>query len=364
MKGVFTRIRDRLARKRARPDTQGSSTDAVEPIGVTEPTAVTEPSEIGASDPVANPRPTNASIVFVEALPVDRPARTDRAADLAEVLPDRQLTVLDVVMYTLHTVMHSDSALKNFRNLVVSLALLFCGTTGFAAALYLFFHHFAPESAPSFPVLAASVFGLGSLSILVGTVWMRIHGRATAMRPWHRPLQHPYSGDRTRPSDTGRRPSPRLGNRRTAAVVPRSSSRPATLATITCGRGPHPWAQRGSHREGEEDAHQRAGSSGHQEVGAQQRGQRQQRSRNRSVRVAVGSLWPCGIPHVVPRRLCVTLVVIRTPRHCWAQSNHRHPPPLCSLCPCGRKPPITAVLPGFWHITPRENPSRPRPPRR
>ncbi|MCX4701404.1 hypothetical protein OG252_36300 [Streptomyces sp. NBC_01352] len=215
MKGVFTRIRDRLARKRARPDTQGSSTDAVEPIGVTEPTAVTEPSEIGASDPVANPRPTNASIVFVEALPVDRPAEPTGPQTPAEVLPDRQLTVLDVVMYTLHTVMHSDSALKNFRNLVVSLALLFCGTTGFAAALYLFFHHFAPESAPSFPVLAASVFGLGSLSILVGTVWMRIHGRATAAGRGTAPSSTPTPGTEPVPRtpDAGPAPGSETGGR-------------------------------------------------------------------------------------------------------------------------------------------------------
>ncbi|MDQ1044841.1 hypothetical protein [Streptomyces sp. V4I2] len=201
MKGVFTRIRDRLARKRARPDTQGSSTDAVEP------TAVSESSEIGASEPVANPRPTKASIVFVEALPADRPTDPTGPQTPAEVLPDRQLSVLDVVMYTLHTVMHSDSALKNLRGLVGWFALVFCGTTGFAASvLYVILHTIAPGSAPSFRVLAASVFGLGSLGTLVGAVWVRI------LRIRRRPKADPAVGDGTAPSATvtsGTEPVPR-----------------------------------------------------------------------------------------------------------------------------------------------------------
>ncbi|WP_411150080.1 hypothetical protein [Streptomyces sp. A30] len=204
MKGVFTRIRDRLARKRARPDTQGSSTDAVEPIGVTEPTAISESSEIAESAPVADPLPTNASIVFVAARQAPPPAEPTGPLTPAHVLPERKPTGNDVVLYTLHMVMSSDSALKNFCKAVAWTVLVICLAVAItASALYGILHLFAPSSAPSLRPLLVSVFGFGVLGILIVWVGMRIR---------RRPKADPAIGDGTAPSTTvtpGTEPVPR-----------------------------------------------------------------------------------------------------------------------------------------------------------
>ena len=215
MTGVFTRIRDRLTRNRARPDTpapttpaepvvvvvvgQGSASGSAEPtvtVGTStevetpaaiEPPESSESTEVAVAEPapVVGLPPVNPRVIVVTTPAADPPAEQDRPQTPAEVLQDRQYGVLDIVTYTLHTVMHSDAALRNLCKLVGVFVLVSGGAVVIAASLlYLILHTIDPGSAPPFHVLAGSVFGLGTvgtLGTLIGGIWMRIRRRGAAV---------------------------------------------------------------------------------------------------------------------------------------------------------------------------------------